>query len=196
MFRSKKYSLRYVLSTHKLLTFLVTHLFFLTACSNIPPKSSSLSLKELRLIEHPPKSTLQKIDNLMPAALRWYKQVENSLYPKGRKLSGAEKKQAKQFGIINPDLIRVVILEKFPEPNNKTVNNHFEGARAMGNVIMIKPQHQNNSVVLCHELVHIAQIDRLGLKQFLKRYAIEHEIVGYSRSLLENEAYARQQIIQ
>ena len=66
----------------------------------------------------------------------------------------------------------------------------------MGNIILIKPQYKNNSVILCHELVHIAQIDRMGLKQFLQRYALEREVLGYSRSLLENEAYAKQQVIK
>ena len=175
----------------KLSTVSLLNIFLLAACSSAKPTA-----KELALIKNPPPNTQAKIDALIPVALKWYDDVERTLYTKGRVLSSAEKRQAIEFGIKNPNKIRVVILEKFPEPNNQTVNNHFEGARAMGNIILIKPRHKDNSVILCHELVHIAQIDRLGLKQFLKRYAMESEVLGYSRSLLENEAYARQQVIK
>jgi len=177
--------------TYKLSTFILSSIFLLTACSSAKPTA-----KELALINNPHPHTQAKIDALIPVALEWYDNVEKMLYAKGRVLSEAEKRQAIQLGVKNPDKIRVVILEKFPEPNNQTENNHIEGARAMGNIILIKPRHKDNSVILCHELVHTAQIDRLGLKQFLKRYALEREILGYSRSLLENEAYARQQVIE
>lgn len=132
----------------------------------------------------------------MPLAMKWYNEVAKSLYSKGRTLTPAEKKQAKQLGVKNPDAIRVVILDKFPEPSGHIANNnHIEGARAMGNIIMIKPHLKNDSVVLCHELVHVAQKDRMGLRNFLKQIALENHILGYSKSLLENEAYALQQTI-
>jgi len=185
MIPSKKLILSYKLP------FILSSLILLSACSSAKPTS-----KELALLNHPPEQTQAKINALVPLAMKWYGDVEESLYQKGRSLTEAEKKQAIELGVRNPQRIRVVILEKFPEPNNQIVNNHFEGARTMGNIILIKPQHKDNSVILCHELVHIAQIDRMGLKQFLQRYALEREVLGYSRSLLENEAYAKQQVIK
>lgn len=184
-------------STLKLLSFIFIIPPFFSACSTTNTVSSNQpSSTELHLINNPPKETVTKINALIPDALKWYDNVAQSLYAKGRVLTESEKQQAKQLGIKNPDAIRVVILDKFPEPNNQTANNHSEGARAMGNIIMIKPRHQNNSLILCHELVHIAQKDRLGLTEFLKRYALEREVLGYSRSMLENEAYALQQVIR
>ena len=178
--------------------FLFTSFCLLPACSSHTTKHKTVKLtaKERALVNNPPQKTLKEIDVILPIALQWYEKVEKSLYDKGRSLSTAEKKQAFSLGVKNPNNIRVVVLEKFPEPNNQTVNNHVEGARAMGNIIMIKPQHKNNSVILCHELVHIAQVDRLGLKQFLTRLAVEKKILGYSKSMLENEAYALQQVIK
>ena len=186
MFRNKKLILSCKLPFCLLLSFPL-----LFACSSSQPTA-----KELALINHPPKKTQVKIDALILVAMKWYEDIERSLYQKGRELTKAEKEQAIELGVNHPDRIRVVILEKFPKPNDQTSNNHFEGARAMGNIILIKPKHKDNSIILCHELVHIAQIDRMGLKQFLKRYALEREILGYSRSLLENEAYARQHVIE
>jgi len=185
------------LSTLKLLTFILTVPPLLTACSttstNISKKPSS---KDLYLVSHPPKNTLAKIDALIPAAMKWYDNVAKSLHHKGRVLTAAEKKEAKQLGVKNPNAVRVVVLNKFPEPNGRFSNNHTEGARAMGDIIMIKPHLKNDSLVLCHELVHVAQKDRMGLKRFLKQIALENEILGYSKSPLENEAYALQQIIR
>ena len=194
MILSKKFS-----PLFKAIALLITFPSLLSACStgtSVAVKSKPTS-KELYQISHPTKKTLHKINSLIPHAVKWYDNVERTLYSKGRILTTAEKKQAKQLGVKNPDAVRVVILEKFPEPNEHTsTNNHFEGARAMGNIILVKPRHKNNSVVLCHELVHIAQKDRLGLNGFLKQYVLEREVLGYSRSLLENEAYALQQEIQ
>lgn len=185
------------LSTLKLLTLILTVPPLLTACSSTPKKTSThTSSKDLYLVNHPSKSTLAKIDSLLPAAMKWYDNVAKSLHHKGRVLTSIEKKQAKQLGVRNPNSVRVVVLNKFPEPNGRFSNNHSEGARAMGDIIMLKPHLKNNSMVLCHELVHVAQKDRLGLRGFLKQMALEKEILGYSGSLLEKEAYALQQTIQ
>ncbi len=184
-------------STLKLLAFILTVPSLLSACSTASTNASiKPSSKELYLVSHPSKETLAKIDALMPAAMKWYDNVDKALYNKGRELTNLEKKQAKQLGVRNPDAVRVVILDKFPEPTGHVVNNsHSEGARAMGNIIMMKPHLKNDSVVLCHELVHVAQKDRMGLRNFLKQIALEKHILGYSKSLLENEAYALQQSI-
>jgi len=169
-------------------SFLSIPLLF-SGCST-PSKPTA---KELRLISHPTKHTLHKVNALMPRAVKWYSDVEKSLRSKGRALTKVETKEAISLGVKMPDLIRVVVLDKFPEPDKHSSGDHFEGARAMGNIIMLKPRHKNDSTVLCHELVHIAQKDRIGgLKGFLKQYAIEREVLGYSRSLLETEAYALQ----
>jgi hypothetical protein len=181
--------------TLKLSAFILTIPSILSACSTTAITKKPTS-KELYLVSHPPQRTLNRVNSLLPHAMKWYDDVSKSLYNKGRALTQAEKKQAKQLGVKNPNSIRVVVLDQFPEPNKNTTINHFEGARAMGNIIMIKPKHKNDSLILCHELVHVAQKDRLGLKQFLKQYAIEHEVLGYSKSLLENEAYALQQTIE
>ena len=182
----------------KPLAFLLTITPFIIACSNMSKRATiKLSSKDQYLVSHPSKETESKINALMPKAMKWYGDVAKSLYHQGRGLTQAEKEQAKQLGVKNPDSVRVVILDKFPEPNKNDINkSHTEGARAMGNIIMIKPHLKNNSTVLCHELVHIAQKDRLGLQGFLKQLALELKVLGYSKSSLENEAYALQQPIK
>jgi len=72
------------------------------------------------------------------------------------------------------------------------LGSSLEGGRAMGYVIMLKPQLAENPTVITHELVHVAQHDRWGREAFLRRYLAELEMMGYARSPLELEAYARQ----
>ena len=100
-----------------------------------------------------------------------------------------------------PENIRIVVLEKFPMPSNHELASEaeklglggaLEGGRAMGYAIMLKPKLADNPTVIAHELVHVAQHDRLGREAFLRRYLAELEMMGYARSPLELEAYARQ----
>jgi hypothetical protein len=167
----------------------------------IVPKPSA---EELKLLDNPPVELTKKIDALMPLVIKWFNDTENNLYPKGRHLTNAEKKRAKELGVHNPDQVRVVILDKFPMPTDKVLlkkaksyglGSIFEGGRTMGNVILLKPKYKDNSIILSHELVHVAQYDRMGYKNFLRRYLIEMEIMGYSRSPLELEAYDKQKKI-
>lgn len=57
---------------------------------------------------------------------------------------------------------------------------------------MLKPWVANDNSVISHELVHIAQQDRLGREVLLRRYLIEMEMMDYARSPLELDAYAKQ----
>lgn len=108
---------------------------------------------------------------------------------------------ARKLGVIQPERIRIVVLDKFPMPADPELlaeasgyglGSYFEGGRTMGYAIMLKPRYANNPVVVSHELVHVSQHDRMGREAFLLRYLLEMEIVGYARSPLELEAYDRQ----
>ncbi len=191
--------LSFTFFTLKLLTLFILIPHLLAGCSNLSTNNASAHTpsKNRYLVSHPSKATTKKINAIMPVALKWYDNVGRSLYASGRALSVAEIKMAKKLGVKKPKAVRVVILDKFPEPDGYIKNNnHIEGARAMGNIIMIKPHFKNNSTIICHELVHVAQKDRMGLRGFLKQIALEKEILGYSGSMLENEAYALQQPIE
>jgi hypothetical protein len=61
---------------------------------------------------------------------------------------------------------------------------------------MLKPRVAQDKTVLAHELVHVGQHDRLGRAAFLRRYLVEMEVLGYARSPLELEAYAKQGLVQ
>ncbi len=131
--------------------------------------------------------------------------MEAELLPQGRALSARELDVARKLGVSNPEKVRVVVLEAFPMPSDSELfveaeryglGSKFEGGRTNGYVIMLKPRFAENQIVLTHELVHVSQHDRMGRKAFLRRYLVEMEMLGYTRSPLELEAHAKQSHVQ
>lgn len=174
---------------------------FLCGCVFVPKPTE----EELRLLDNPPVELKQEVDLLFPDVLRWYEELEKQYYNEGRSLTAAEKKRAIDLGIKGGDRVRVLVLEDFPMPSDKLLldkaksyglGSSSEGARTMGNIIMIKPVYKEYSVIISHELVHVLQQERLGIEDFIKRYIIEMEIMGYTRSPLELEAYKLQNEIE
>ncbi|MDD5228864.1 MAG: hypothetical protein PHN45_03805 [Methylococcales bacterium] len=170
---------------------------FLTSCMIVP----KLSDDERRLLDKPPAEVELKLNKFFPRALVWYEKVEAEILSKGRVLSESELVFARQLGIQQPERIRVAVLEEFPMPEDVELRSEaekygmgspFEGGRTLGYAIMLKPQYANTLTVLTHEFVHVSQRERLGKNDFLRRYLTEMEMVGYSRSPLELEAYEKQ----
>lgn len=169
----------------------------LTACMVVRQPSET----ELRALDQPSIFVQAKLDRFYPLTLAWYEEVEGQLLPQGRMLSSQETALAQRLGVKFPEKVRIVVLEKFPAPSNHElaveaekfgIGSALEGGRAMGYAIMLKPNLADNPTVIAHELVHVAQHDRLGREAFLRRYLVELEMMGYARSPLELEAYARQ----
>jgi hypothetical protein len=164
----------------------------------------SVNKCEQSISEHPPAAVKEKIERLLPLVLEWYTLIEQQLLPQGRRLSPTEQQRARELGVQAPQEVRVVVLEAFPLPENETLCQEAikhgyggpdEGGRTHGYVIMLKPEFEDDSAILSHELIHVAQHDRMGREAFLRQYLIELETVGYARSPLELEAYGRQQRI-
>ncbi|MCU7850097.1 MAG: hypothetical protein KZQ89_19325 [Candidatus Thiodiazotropha sp. (ex Lucinoma kastoroae)] len=176
-------------------------LVFLSGCVTVPKPT----VEERKLLKDLPVHLKKEMQILFPSALRWYKETELSLYEKGRILTKREVEVAYELGVKNPHDVRVIILNTFPMPTDKRLlkkakgyglGSKFEDGRTMGNLIILKPRYKNDSVVLTHELVHVAQKDRMGREALLKRYILELEVLGYSRSDIEHEAYEKQRKIK
>jgi len=157
--------------------------------------------QELQALDNPPPAVQAKLERFLPHVISWYNQVETELLPKGRPLSQSEIDFAVSVGVKEPNQVRVVVLENFPMPSDQELRTEAErfglgsaaeGGRTTGSVIMLKPRVAKNNSVISHELVHIGQQDKMGRNAFLRRYLIEMEMMGYARSPLELDAYARQ----
>lgn len=168
----------------------------LAGCMSFPRPAA----QEHHSPDSPTARGMAKIDRLFPRALEWYEAVNADLLPKGRPLIAPEIDLAYRMGVTNPEKVRLVILETFPMPNDPELlaearrhgmGSWLEGGRANGYLVMLKPRVAGNKGVLAHELVHVAQYERMGRHAFLLRYLTELEMLGYPRSPLEIEAYAK-----
>jgi hypothetical protein len=118
-----------------------------------------------------------------------------------RSLSEQEIVIAHKLGVTSPENVRIVVLEEFPLPRDTELlseakrfgfGSNNERGRTNGYVIMLKSEVAQDATVITHELVHVAQIERLGCEAFVKRYLLELQVLGYTRSPLELEAYEKQ----
>jgi len=170
-------------------------LLLLSACAS----THAPSAKELALLDNPPHEVKQKQDLLTPLTLDWFKEVELRFLKKGRLLTEKEISMAKSVGVKHPENVRVIILTDFPSPQNKTLRtetkgyglgNSAEGGRTMGYVIMLKARFKDDRWTLAHELAHVAQQEKMGVKAFVRRFIAEHELMGNRRAPLELDANA------
>ena len=159
------------------------------------------SQEELARIKTPPPHIKQRIDTLLPKVVAWYTQAQKHLRSKGRVLSPKERIFAKSLGIKQINRIRIVTVDAFPQPEDAQLqeaakrygfDSPYAGGLTLGHTVLIKKDFLQNPVIVPHELVHVAQVERMGLKSFLRRYLTELEVVGYRKNTLEIEAYKKQ----
>ena len=138
-----------------------------------------------------------KPDALLPRAIAWCRATERRLLPQGRSLTADETRFARRIGIRSPERVRVIVRGAFPMPTDPDLvaaASHYgfggpsEGGRTIGHAILVKPVYADNVTVISHELVHVAQIDRMGLDAFIERYLREVISTGYWQAPLEREA--------
>ncbi len=136
---------------------------------------------------------------IAPAASRWATEQERHILKKGQPLAGEALAFANDLAITRPEEIRVLEVKSVPLPAPRPLVKLaarwglpvFEPAgMALGRGIYLL---NSNSRLLRHELVHVAQYQRLGgIEPFLRRYLTECLIHGYLGSPLEAEARAKE----
>lgn len=165
----------------------------LSACVFVRAPNS----EEMALLDNPPSEVRDKQNLITPLALQWISETERYLLSKGRALSETETSMARAVGIKHPDRVRVVILVDFPSPANETLRiqaekyglgNEAEGGRTMGYAIMLKEKYAQERWIIAHELVHVAQQEKMGRDKFVRRFIVEYELMGHRRAPLELEA--------
>jgi hypothetical protein len=149
------------------------------------------------------QDSASRLEALLPDAFAWYEATETKLLEQGRLLSKNETSKAMKLGVLHPERVRVVVMRSFPMPTNSVLQSEAkrfgfgstsEIGRTMGYAILVKPQGAKDPTLITHELVHVAQQDRLGREQFVRQVLTELITVGYAKSSLEKEAYSKQNI--
>jgi len=165
-----------------------------------------------------PLDPAAQAQQLLPATLALLQAAEQAAILRGRVLTSDEMRTARRLGVAEPERVRVLVTPVLPSwmapdlmakatavGNAGTDNSNPSNADAdraqperrfgiagltAGHGILIGIHHANNQRVLAHELAHVAQYERLGMRAFALRYLTELLSVGYFRAPLELEADA------
>ena len=139
-----------------------------------------------------------------PVVTQLLADTEAEILASGRPLTGDELALARELGVKTPERVRVAVRERFPMPADRRFveaaadlglifGTEAEVGRTQGHAILLKPTAAKSRQLLAHELVHVAQYERLGgIEAFAHEYLVELLVLGYQRAPLEQEAYARQ----
>lgn len=138
----------------------------------------------------------QYLAPLLPLAAQWMGEVAAYYRAEGRLLDALELPIAAQAGVQNPREVRVSTVGQMPAPSHPALQSAMDASGfwtqnaaglTLGPVILIREGHFSRAL-LAHELVHVAQFERLGIEAFLREYFEQVLGVGYENAPLELEA--------
>ena len=134
---------------------------------------------------------------IMPAMTVWAERMEREILVRGQALSDSEMSDAMELGVMNPELIRYLIVDEIPLPAEELATL----ARQVGIIdadtsgmayrygIFIRSDVKDKRLCLLHELVHVTQYERLSeIRNFIREYVTACLDYGYSKSPFEVEA--------
>lgn len=130
----------------------------------------------------------------------WAEANQQRLLREGAPLSAASLAVARQAGVARPELVRVLVVDAMPPlpdevlasglaPRSQLERLQQAAGLTLGHGIFILQGCQDQTIVLAHELAHVAQYERLGgIGPFLQQYLAEIAAHGYENAALEAEA--------
>ena len=142
--------------------------------------------------------TQEQLKDLLPVACEWAEEQEQIITRYGVPLSPAQTADAVAIGVEHPEKIRLLKVTRISVPVHLSLCNASDtiqffsplsGGLTVRYGIFIRADCWDDRLVLCHELVHTAQYERLGgIKQFFQQYMHECLSVGYPTAPMEQEA--------
>jgi hypothetical protein len=100
-------------------------------------------------------------------------------------------------GVIHPEKIRILSAAAIPNPTHPRIAELAKeiglltpatGAITAGYGIIVRADCMNDLRLIVHELVHVAQYERLGIVDFLRAYIGQLNEHGYNEAPFELEA--------
>ncbi len=147
---------------------------------------------------NPPSSLVEQLEAYYPLSLKYVKANEQIALSQGVPLLPQYLEIADKIGIKNPEKIRVLYVERLPLPENKSLlfqmqrlsldSPYFTGT-TFGYGIWISNKMKGDKLLIAHELIHVKQMEALGLEEFTKKYLLQLAIFGYAEAPIEIEAY-------
>jgi len=131
---------------------------------------------------------------VMEPAAQWIQHCEKLILRTGEPATAEEQVIARSLGVRHPERVRFLACDDIPVPGRRWARM-FGGAipGRIGGLtarygIFLYPDLYDSKEVRIHELVHVAQYDRLGTRPFLWHYVRQCVADGYLNSELEREA--------
>ncbi|MEM7697273.1 MAG: hypothetical protein AAF236_02580 [Verrucomicrobiota bacterium] len=138
------------------------------------------------------------VSALLPFGTHWVRRQERFILSEGRPLSEWETRWAKNVGVERPEIVRILPVPRVPTPGSwvSLAFSRLFGFVADGPTgmavnygIYLDATQATNPSLLVHELVHVAQFEKLGgIRGFLREYLTQWLQDGYWESALECEA--------
>lgn len=137
------------------------------------------------------------LEPLVPLACAWASYHERFILQRGRALTPAQLRIANQLSVRYPERVRLLATDLVPPVSALLrVAGQKLGVISSGTIgmtlrygIYIHSRHTNDQRLLVHELVHVAQYERMGgIYKFLREYLWECVRPGYPFGPLEQEA--------
>ncbi len=142
--------------------------------------------------------TQKKFKVLLPIASEWAAEQEDIIIRYGAPLSPVQTADAVKIGVDHPEKVRLLKVTRIPVPVHRPLCTAADAIQLISPLtagltlrygIFIRADCWNDRQLVCHELVHTSQYERLGgLQQFLERYLHECITIGYPAAPMEQEA--------
>lgn len=142
--------------------------------------------------------TPQQFAQLLPLAVAWAEQQENLILQNGIQLTPSQVTDARLVSVVNPEKVRLFKVNQIPLPSEPSLRTaaQMTGLITMNTKgltlrygVFIRKDFWNDRKTVLHELVHVAQYERLaGIDQFLQKYLQECITIGYPQAPMEQEA--------
>jgi hypothetical protein len=142
--------------------------------------------------------TPQQFNQLLPLAASWAEQQEKHILQNGAQLTASQLVDAKLVQVDSPEKVKLLKVDQIPLPNEVSLKS---AAQMLGLItantigltlrygVFIRKDFWNDRKIVVHELVHVAQYERLGnIANFLQRYLQECITIGYPQAPMEQEA--------
>ena len=119
-------------------------------------------------------------EQLLPLVYEWTKAQEQFILAEGAPLTTEQVADARRVGVQDCSRVRVLVVDRIPLPDNSELADAARRAQiitaassgvAIGHAIMIRADRWGDRELLLHNLVHVAQCERVGgLKKWVYDY--------------------------
>src|ERR1051326_6248924 len=129
------------------------------------------------------QALLAQFENLLPLAAAWATEQEQEILRDGVPLSSEEIDDAGAVGIQDPNRVRLLRVDTIPRPAQPQLKAACDAidfltpatrGLTLGHGIFVRSDCWRDRLLVVHELVHVAQYEKLGgIHPFLRRYLYE-----------------------